>query len=719
MTLTNDSRAMRILSVLYTTEGPKVDVLDRLMPFFGAVLSESYDEIYSPTKLAAGLKLAYGWSITPEIAEEMGPRFAANGWLTSLAPENRDNIGYQVKLEPQETLESDEGRSIEEIIDTIGSSFLAFAKNISALLMADTSQNEALEWLVEWLVSLDVYTADSLAAEARSYKDPVTNQLKVIETKLNPTDGLNPEQRYLCARFLRHLEQEQPDLLADVARIAEVGYLSDLVEDFRAPSAGVTRSDLTVYLDSSIALALLNVSGESAHKNAESIVSALKSVGCLIRVFNITTKEMAIVLSSVIGTDRPKRDGPTHEAIIKREVDENFVTAVSKNPTAFLEKIGVGIDPTTLETAPNSHNHFPKDLFDTLFGRINWNFAKPRQKEHDATIATLVMRKRAERKDTDIFGAKFLVVTTNPKFAALAKRFCVHEGLLSENDIPPVITHRQLAVRTWLRTGLDATQSLPLNQVLAACERVLTVRKDLVSKAINRTKDMSETQREQFLTLVEHEHSRQVLMDRTLNSHAICDQTDIPNLLDEMKASLISDHEKLSQAETDRLVEEHRAEKRVASKGHRATKRRLADAEATLKEVAQIQRRAIEQNLEKITPLIACIRPTFIVVAILFSSALWYITYTFAYPISLIEKIGFYTAILLSVCISGGSLIGMTFKLQKLRKVTGLFIARKYLEFRGADVSQLPILWSNDKIRLESAEPSQENGTDLLGPFDS
>ena len=92
----------------------------------------------------------------------------------------------------------------------------------------------------------------------------------------------------------------------------------------------------------------------------------------------------------------------------------------------------------------------------------------------------------------DLFATKHLLVTRNPLLSKLSRRFCLENDLIGPGDVGPAIHQRQLSTAVWLRTGLwDEADEVPKRYVLAACERVLELKKTVIDKVRSESRNLT------------------------------------------------------------------------------------------------------------------------------------------------------------------------------------------------------------------------------------
>lgn len=284
----------------------------------------------------------------------------------------------------------------------------------------------------------------------------------------------------------------------------------------------------------------LGLSGNAQRQSVESVLNGLVGIGGSVRIFRTSVNEMQSALQGVLGRLATERTGPTADAIRRREVYEPFVRQVSIKPDTYLNDKGISIIEDDLDSFPGQHVFFSKNAYELLYSQISW-IREDAARNHDATIATLAMRKRAGAKSGDLFDVKHVVLTRNPKFPLLTRRIARDNNYIGPNHVGPVIHHRQLATAIWLRAGAQQDSDIPRRYILSSCRRVLTLRKNIVEKIHHLKDGLSEDQAHQLELLLMEDRSAQALMDKTLGSANIIDSSNIPILLEEMRKAQISE----------------------------------------------------------------------------------------------------------------------------------------------------------------------------------
>ena len=567
-------RALRVYAALSELQPGQQDVLDAILPFFEPILEKMNGRFFDPRLLALGVRKVYRWRFTTDIANTLTPRLLKAGYLKEAARKGQQ-AAYIVTYESKATDEVGIDRVLKEIIDE----FETFSPHLSELLNYKRTRQDLTDILIRFLVSLDAYNPASFSNELARLKldNDDTRILAELEEGGEP---LPSDDRYMAARFVQHICEKRADAVPNLAQLASIGLLTEVVEDFVRPVGIEGRVNLTVAVDAPLALDFLGCSGTVLKEDVRMIFDALKGIGCNLVVFPVTCDEIRRNLTSMLSLPDVRRHGYTHEAILKREVMPEYVQAVANDPQRALDRAGITVLPIDLKQRPDTHRYFTDALYEDYFSSINWvHDVAPR--EHDAASLALTMRLRTGRHSGDIFQCGYIFVTRNPRFVQHSRQYCLASRLLYETQENPVIHQRELATVAWLRTGLGVAERIPRGQLLAACERVLRVRGEVRDAVAERLKEFTPEKMEEFELLISDHRSLRRLADQTLNNEKVVTADNAAELLEAMRQATIAEEKKAFDAQLAAQEAEHlRLDAAQRAEHLRVEEERAAEAES-------------------------------------------------------------------------------------------------------------------------------------------
>lgn len=568
--------AINVFAVLEDFNSGNGDVLDSLCPFLEPILTERRGETYNPEEIAEAVREAYKWNFYPDIAEEFIPRFLARGWL-ALAEGVERNGPYSIVIDEQSKIPTDEN-SIAKFEELAGK-FQAFCEEQSPLTAINRSPSEFKDVLIEWLIYVDAYNSDALGYQTGSKQLP--DGKLVPHVSVPRTTSLTNDEIYLCARFVEKALLDEPELAITIEKIAGIGLLTEVVQDFHRPTNSVENTDLVVFLDSPIAMELMGVSGKAAQDNLRPIIEGLQNIGAEIRLFSQSIEEISGILKKSLNDSNPT--GPTARSMARGEVLRQYVQSVSNDPEGMLGNFGVSVVHRTLDQYPQEEPYFTQDDIDQVYSRLGFQLTVPRR-EHDTTVTALVMRQRKGHGSQDIFGTSFVLLTRNGPFAQAALRACQETERLATNHVSPVVHRRVIATALWLRTGLTTNVAeIPKRMLLASCERVLSVRENVVANVVKFSNSLGAEKAQQLELMLKQDRSQQVLMDKTLGASGVISEDNIEVLFEEMLEPFKDEIREEAAQEVAQIRSSQRKTNRAAKDRVDAADRAKEAAEAEVK----------------------------------------------------------------------------------------------------------------------------------------
>jgi hypothetical protein len=586
--------ALRVISVLDGSDGPVGDVFGALKPFFAPVFLDRGGEMFDPQEIADDINQRYFWRITPEIIEAQCARFEKWGWLTRL-PAAKDTAAFVINAESICEEEESGATDVAALATQLGESFRAFLDKHLPELAGNATPSVLASDLIEWLVSIDAFTSKSIREQIQGYEVDEFGRMLPKFSGTHPANTLNSQTSYMCARFAKHLADTEAPLFEDLTRLAEVGLLTEVVQDFAKPTGAVTQTDVIVYLDSPLALDALGMSGRAAKDSILPVMDALRSIGARVCVLRVSVEELKTSLHALLQTERSYRTGPTADALRRKEIVERDVISVWRAPEAALLKLGIGTDERTLSMYPNEHKFFPYKDYEALkaiYGKWAPTWAA---QEHDATLVAMTMRKRGTTRSSDILSSKAVSVSKNGSVISDAEAFCAQRDMLARGQVPPVVHSKQLATTVWLRTGLRDSYDVPRATLLAACQRVLSLSPRLIETAISKARELSDKTDEELRACLTVDRSAMVLLDKTAGDPRLLTGKDIAALLDSMKRAVAA--EEVEKARTE-LEAEKRLEAEAAAQALRDAKAALIAKEQEA-EALEAERSALRNELSE------------------------------------------------------------------------------------------------------------------------
>ena len=590
----------RIYGALTALGDGSTDVLQRLLPFFEPILRPLQGSVLDLDAFAREVRNIYKWNFNTDVVEVFIPRLVDAGWLTKVQP-NVEQSNYLITL-PDQILNVEIEANAERQLRTIAENFQAFSQDLSPLVAIPNDVEEFEDILIEWLLYVEAFSEGNLDFTTRTINEPSGTLRQVVDVPRTTT--LKDEEIVLCARFVEHAIRNEPEASEVLARIASIGLLTEVVQDFVKPDTPVASSNLAVYLDAPVAMELLGVSGKAARENTEPVIAELHRIGASVRIFGQSVHEIGHNLKAVLANPRPT--GPTAQALARGEVLLEYVTQVAANPEPFLKCTGIRVAHRTIEQFPTEHVYFTEEHRDDIYNALTFQH-NPNARNHDADVTTLIMRQRRGYEDPDIFKSRFLLMTRNGLLAQLIRKRCVKWGVMAPFAIPPVVHRRVVTASMWLRTGLGAQDlEVPKRLLLANCERVLAIRPSVVDEVKRVAEALGDEEKvRQLDVLVKQHRSTQMLMDKTLGAPSVVNKENFEELFHQILHPHLEDERKRSEEalEKEKLDSRKRVEEVTSELEQAQTSKNVADSQ--LSEWSKEDRAAVEALCSDVATILA------------------------------------------------------------------------------------------------------------------
>lgn len=561
--------AVRVYGALSALGNGSGSVMESLVPFFAPILQRHVGEKLDPHAIAAEVRDTYKWNFNADLVETFAPHLVQHGYIIADIPGRQDTT-YTI------TINGDEGNGIDQNpiaaeLNDIAKKFKEFAEFLSPLTTIPRDVDEFEDILVEWLLYVEAFSEKSIEFTVAYRPDEDGKLVKKLD--IPRTTSLRDEEQFLCARFVQNMIKEDQGGAETLARIASIGLITEVVQDFINPSTSLDRTNLVVYVDAPVAMELIGVSGAAAKDNIEPIIQELIRMGASVRIFGQSIEEIKQNLGAVLRNPRPT--GPTAQALLRRDVLKEYVVSASQSPEAILEQFNVRPTYRTLDQTPSEHRFFTTENRSDLYGRLGYA-ENVYARDHDADITTLTVRQRSGRTSSDLFQSHAVILTRNGLLAQIVRKQFreMHNG--ANNLVPPIVHRRTFATAMWLRTGMGAKDlNIPKRMLLASCERVLAIRPGVVDAVKRLTDAMSdESKAKQLDLLISQDRSAQALMDKTLGLANVVTEENFPLLWQEMLQPHLEEEREKGNAALA-------AEKAAARRRLEAEQRKLMDLEAT------------------------------------------------------------------------------------------------------------------------------------------
>jgi hypothetical protein len=346
-----NARSFKAYAVVEALRNGSADIREALAPFFHPLLAFHNTKIFDPGVIASAANDAYSWNITSDIVEGFIPTFVSAKWLATI--DSNDYSGaYRIDCYlPDGTFHS----NLPEHLRDLGNAFHDFVVDVSPISAAARKPDDLLKSLLRWIVSLEAYSDDDLHKEITKTADDGKRSIYDVVTVMS---GVSQDDQFLCARFCQSIVKLNSPFTEVIAAVARIGLLTEAVNDFARPITAIKKTNVAIYLDTPVAMDLLDISGTAARENIKPIIERLQKMGASIRIFDTSLAEIQRNLAALLKRQESQRTGVTATALRRGQVLESYVRYVANNPKQALERLSIQTVTRSLDQFPNDHRFF-------------------------------------------------------------------------------------------------------------------------------------------------------------------------------------------------------------------------------------------------------------------------------------------------------------------------------------------------------------------------
>jgi len=523
--------SLAMLKVNYD-ENPGRNYLDYLVPFLVLSIQEERLSVVGAKDARDALRRNFGLDIPLQVTELVLRRLAKKGNLTRGA-----GMFSVRKLPETHGVQPQRARAKRDIG--------VILQRLRAYVGDEFSVSWSLEDAADALMlCLSSFSVDFL----RSY----------IKGAVLPAD--RPDQRKNALRvlaFVRHVHRTSTELFDAFLVLVKGRMLANALLCSDLESLGRSFSQVTFYLDTPLALRLLEAGDSPEHLAAVELVQLLKQLDGRLAVFSHTMDEVDNVLAFV---ERTIDDLCIHRSTMDRlrlaHVTRSDIALMRQNLGRELGRHGVGVLRTPKHIVPYEIGE--RELDGILEEEIFYN--NPRAPQYDIDSIRSVYTLRKDTAPRRLEDAQAILVTTNAGLARVADRYSKeHE---SSTEVSTVITDFVLANVAWLKAPMGAVE-LPRLELMSLAYAALDPPAKLWAKYLE---EIDKLREQGDITEADHEALRsKLVVGEALVIVELDDDTSTVTreTIEEVRRRVKKEMSKEKQAELEAEREAHAATRKV------------------------------------------------------------------------------------------------------------------------------------------------------------
>lgn len=559
-------RQLITYAFLAQTNPTQGDLLSGLAPIVKPIARELAGQPFDGKKFSQRVEELYQISIHPWVADDLAPRLEKAGLLVKTHITDRIT-SYTYADIPQEFDEVSEGDVRQVLLR-----FVEYARPLLSSHNLDLDDARLEEIFLRELTTLDFHSA--LLRRGRVTK-PAETPRTSAQTLHMPTKTENMEQgssvvaeqealvlsnvTILCAGFILAMHQKEPKLYDLILRIATGAMVAEAVLNIQNPGVTTTLTGLRIILDGPFIMSLLDLDEKSATAYAEILCDQISKQGAQLQVFQHSVDEVRTAITSTL---RACEDGNGKGALARRlaiHSHREYVKSVLQTLESTIRRRHITV--VNSQTRREHYVHFSAED-ETAMAEYLGHYENSLARERDAASVAEVMRLRGGKvaRMGRLQQAGAIFVTSNARVANRANGFTISRKMREDQDVPPVLTDRQLASLLFVIFGGQGKE-LTQYQLLANCAKALEPNNGVIQNMHRFLSGLDSNQAEQFRAVMTVDRASQHLVQITLGEDCISSVQDATMILEQLEHQLSEDNRRQYDDRLAELITEHEAQK--------------------------------------------------------------------------------------------------------------------------------------------------------------
>lgn len=471
---------------------PQQALIPLVLPF----LAGKGGEQFRPEALATSLQQVFGKNFTSYSAEALAKGLKEEGYLREEAGASDGSVYFYTEHVNDLNLDDTANRA-EEDIDIILVEFFDFLSATSPLVRLHYTSDEWRDLFIRWSTTVDVSDKDGL----RQWVDKFISKEK--RKGLDLDGNMDVEERFfgidkhvivLFASFTKWLSVNRSDLFAKLATLAEIGFLVDLISDLREPVRGAPKKiSLSVVLDGPVLLDALGLMGPGRFQAAAAMRALCKKHGIKVIVLQHSVEEAREIVRTVLSKAAGLRYGLVADTLRTDRLAERRATNFVAKPDQETSKLGVSIVNADITASYAAKTHFDDDAVHDLASRLPYfDGYVGNRRMRDAKSVGFVMRRRTGTHTSDMFEARYVLLTRSASLAVGAQSYLAKTmPEIPSYAVPPVLEVRHFSTMFLLAFGTGDGEMVSRGELLSSCERMMRTSPQLIKKVRDTVEQLS------------------------------------------------------------------------------------------------------------------------------------------------------------------------------------------------------------------------------------
>jgi hypothetical protein len=436
---------------------------DSLIPFILPAIAGKASTGFSSKELANDLVPLFGPDAAVPIAESMQDPLIENKYLER-DRSVKDSVVYLYTQKaneiPVESSISTGERDLEDIMVAL-SDYISLTPLIPTLQIPN---DQLRDQFVDWVTTLEI--------------SKLTDPVDFSSTNTNFHERLH----LLFAAFVNWTSRERPNVFDKIARLAELGLVMDLLSELRVPTRRIKHVALAVVLDSRLLLELLGLYGEASQNAIKRLLELCKKYSVsVVTLAHLVDEVREIAYNANKDSEKAYPDSVNEAMQLHPKVKE-LVKQVFAGPDALIRGHQVTIFPYKHLHDYTAEQYFTDKDIKAFADALPYDPNKPNMARRDAWSLAYAVRRQNGAHTSNLYESKCVILTRSPGFVSTTRTYLRNECGYPSYAVAPVMELRHFSTMFMLSYGVDIGRPVIRSQLVAMCDRIISLSPDLLSK---------------------------------------------------------------------------------------------------------------------------------------------------------------------------------------------------------------------------------------------
>ena len=483
------------------------DIAKGLLPLFTPILSNKEGSDFSPENFCKEVNNAYGIDMHPYVAEDLAPKLAEAGILTS-AGQIKNKIKYIIN-----TIPAIDGEKIKNETADIFQGFETITKKLLQKAKFETQIDYSKEFTTR-LARIDSFL------DSHIYAPPHKNEVGDIID-------------YAFVRFVKIIEDKGGQLKEALNKVYSGAILAEVVLSIKEPSIDNNSiSGKYFYIDAPILLNLLCLNDEYSAKCSQTLIKQIKENNGILTTTSSYIDEAQTAIKLALDNHQNRGSRSTSLDLYLFRGSDNLLnarTAQNKVKSILINSYDFNLDNNLINLRQHISSQRAESLKEKISNELSW-YKNNLARDNDAEAVTNVIARHNYCSIKNMAESNSFLVTPNESLIFLSNKVLYSTQAFTKPDMTPLLSEKKLAMLLWVISG-GKGENISSLTLISSCTRAMEMHKDVFYKIQNFIKRLPPEKSSLYEDIISNDRALYCLMDEVGSNFSLINESNFEDNL--------------------------------------------------------------------------------------------------------------------------------------------------------------------------------------------